>query len=140
MKNKLEQIISYRRKEEEIKKAEVALTTQKCELIRLRQQCRHNVKILIEKEKQKQKYCQCALCGQRFRTDSITLEMANISEVLVRDNIPQLILDSSKYLEKYSEQDKIIRIELICAEHMASNDTTEQNLEKILKQLKSYEI
>ena len=131
MTSNFKQIIGYRRQEEEIRKAEVELAQKKCDLIKLRQTCKHNVQIVLENKK----YSHCALCGQRFKI----LEAAEKAEIINQDENLCLFLDSTKYWNKYLEEERIVRIEVTCAEHIYGSVPMEEKLKKIQNDLKDYE-
>jgi len=135
MTSNFKQIIGYRRQEEEIRKAEVELAQKKCDLIKLRQGCKHNVQIVLENKK----YSHCALCGQRFKTNETILEAAEKAEIIKQDENSCLILDSTKYWSQYLEEERIVRIEVTCAEHIYGSATMEEKLQKIQNDLKDYE-
>ena len=135
MTSNFKQIIGYRRQEEEIRKVEVELAKKKCDLIKLRQTCKHNVQIVFDNKK----YCHCALCGQRFKTNETILEAAVSAEIIKQDENFCLILDSKKYWSKYLEDDRIIRIEVTCAQHIHGSAPMEEKLKKIKKELQDYE-
>ena len=135
MTNNFKQIIGYRRQEEEIKKIEVELAQKKCDLIKLRQSCKHNVQIVLENNK----YCHCALCGQRFKTTEEILESAVKAEIIKQDENLCLILDSKKYWSQYLEDERVVRIEVTCVEHIYGALPMEEKLQKIQNHLKEYE-
>lgn len=136
MTSNFKQIIGYRRQEEEIRKVEVELAQQKCDLIKLRQGCKHNVQIVLENNK----YCHCALCGQRFKTNEAILEAAISAETIKQDENLCLILDSKKYWSDYLEEDRIVRIEVTCVQYIYGSAPMEEKLQKIQNELKDYEI
>ena len=150
MTKNLNDFTSFRRRERQIRKIEAEAAALKCEQIRLRQGCKHNIQILTRpivvskmfKREAIQNY-QCLNCGYMYaEKNQEKIKKIMESPIIQEGDEMYLILDFNKYnIDKVIGEEKIAEIERICEEVIRKNQgkTAEQQLRAILNELKKFE-